>query len=141
MINLKINGKKVQWNIVAGIFLLIFAFFIIFTSNDNKASDNVETTSSNKTEVITITSAPEETTTKDITEETTTQQNAEDLINFDEEYPFLIRVNRAENFAVVYGMNKNGRHTIPYKAFVCSTGLEDEDTPLGVFEISDKYSD
>lgn len=142
MINLKINGKKVQWNIVAGIFLLIFAFFIIFTSNDNTAANNIET-SSHETESMT-TSAPEETSIEETTsdsvpEETTTQQNVKDLINFDAKYPFMIRVNRAENFAVVYGMDKNGRHSIPYKAFICSTGLEEGDTPLGVFEISDKY--
>lgn len=154
MINLKIK-KKVQWNIVAGIFLLIFAFFIIFTSNDNKTSENTLGTTSQENKTTVTTSMPEdvltetmpaETTTvleemtaESITEKIITHQNAKDLINFDAEYPFMIRVNRAENFAVVYGIDKNGRHTIPYKAFICSTGLEEGSTPLGVFEMSDKY--
>lgn len=140
MINLKINGKKVQWSIVAGIFLLIFAFFIIFTSKANETSDNIAATNTKVTDPASTTSAPEESTTESLPEETTTSQvNTKDLINFNAEYPFMIRVNRAKNFAVVYGMDKDGRHSIPYKAFICSTGLEEGDTPLGVFEMSDKY--
>lgn len=171
MIHLKINGKKVQWSIIAGIFLLIFAFFIIFTSSNNKASENQQNTMSKDVENKVITSdistqetisenaistseettseiisqeatsenISEKTTASNIVEETTSQQSAKDLIDFDAKYPFMIRVNRAENFAVVYGMDKNGRHTIPYKSFICSTGKEAEYTPLGIFEMSDKY--
>lgn len=144
MINLNFNGKKVQWNIIAGIFLLIFAFFIIFTSNNN-TSNNIETTTSKVSETtVPNTTAEsvssEEITSENIPEETTlTKKQIKNLIKFDAEYPYLIRINRAENFAVVYGMDKEGHHSIPYKTFICSTGLEEGDTPLGVFEMSDKY--
>ena len=51
----------------------------------------------------------------------------------------MIRVNRAENFVTVYGMDYEGKHTIPYKTFWCSTGLNPESTPLGQFKISERY--
>ena len=51
----------------------------------------------------------------------------------------MIRVNRAENFVTVYGMDYEGKHTIPYKTFWCSTGLDPESTPLGQFKISERY--
>lgn len=144
MINLKINGKKVQWNIVAGIFLLIIAFFIIFTSNNNDTNNIEETNSTDisvtEETVSETTNETEESITENTTDEpATVQKNVKELINFDAEHPFMIRVNRDENFAVVYGTDQDGHHSIPYKAFICSTGLEAEYTPLGVFEISDKY--
>lgn len=162
MINLKKSVKNAQWNILGGILLLILAFFIIITS-DNEISSQEETstimtvkttavlTDNRITEAIKNTSeaslknpdTDESDPTENSSEEETTvepeTQNPKDLIDFDAEYPYLIRVNRAENFAIVYGMDKDGHHTIPYKAFICSTGLNEDDTPLGVFEISDKY--
>ncbi len=157
MINLKKSVRHVQWNIIAGVVLLFFALFILIASNNN--SSHAESSSANDSEATTGFSENEESSMEDITvEETdnekttdnettvsettaeeTTTQNPKKLINFDAEHPYMIRVNRAENFAVIYGMDKDGRHTIPYKAFVCSTGLEEDSTPLGVFEISDKY--
>lgn len=165
MINLHRSNRNTQYSIIAGIFLLIIAFFIIITS-DNEISSQEETSSAD-IQILEITSefpenrimaairdtnenisenaATEETTSAEMMneEQTTstseTETNIKDLINFDAEYPYLIRVNRAENFAIIYGMDDEGHHSIPYKAFICSTGLEEGDTPLGVFEISDKY--
>ncbi len=64
---------------------------------------------------------------------------AKKLIDFDAEYPFEIKVNRSENFVVVYGIDKDGNYTIPYKTFICSTAKIPENTPIGIFSISDKY--
>jgi lipoprotein-anchoring transpeptidase ErfK/SrfK len=142
---------KIKWSIFVGVVLLVIAFFILFTSQNktvsnagNTSADEVSSEISQTFEETTIkTSILEETTPEETmektTEETTTENNPENLINFDAEYPYLIRVNRAENFAVVYGMDKNGQHSIPYKIFICSTGLNEDDTPLGIFEISEKY--
>lgn len=69
----------------------------------------------------------------------TPTQSLKDLIDFTAKYPFQIVINRAENFAVAYGIDKDRHYSIPYKSFVCSTGKNPEDTPLGVFNISDKY--
>lgn len=66
-------------------------------------------------------------------------KNIESLIDFSAKHPYMIRVNRAENFVTVYGMDYEGKHTIPYKTFWCSTGLDPESTPLGQFKISERY--
>ena len=66
-------------------------------------------------------------------------KNIESLIDFSAKHPYMIRVNRAENFVTVYGMDYKGKHTIPYKTFWCSTGLNPESTPLGQFKISERY--
>ena len=65
-------------------------------------------------------------------------KNIESLIDFSAKHPYMIRVNRAENFVTVYGMDYEGKHTIPYKTFWCSTGLDPESTPLGQFKISER---
>lgn len=90
----------------------------------DKAQDEVETTTEAET----------------TTEHVWTKKEAKKLINFDAEYPFMIRINRARNFAIAYGVDKDGRYSVPYKAFVCSTGLNEGDTPTGVFTMSDKYT-
>ena len=144
--------KSAQWSIIAGTALLIIAFFIIITSNNNidaqkedysieKSSCIPEFSTYNTLNTNTISDIYEEKA-SDINKKASTEKkkiSPKKLINFNADFPFLIRINKAENFAVVYGIDKDGRHSIPYKAFICSTGREDDFTPLGVFEMSDKY--
>ncbi len=142
MINLKKSDHNMQWSIIAGMLLLVIAFFIIITSNNNTNAQKesfVNETTSPKPEESTTNIFQREKITEEVTEEPETKENVKKQIDFDAEYPYLIRINRAENFGIVYGMDKKGHHSIPYKAFICSTGLEEDDTPLGVFEMSDKY--
>ncbi len=68
-----------------------------------------------------------------------TDKDYESLIDFDNEYPFMIKINRGNNFATIYGIDFDGHYSIPYKTFICSTGLDPDNTPLGVYRISDKY--
>lgn len=74
---------------------------------------------------------------KDIMNETTS--SLEESINFNSELPYLIKVNTATNFVVVYGRNYEDAYDIPYKAFICSTGKEGCETPQGTFEIYQRY--
>ncbi len=53
--------------------------------------------------------------------------------------PFKIKVNRAENFVTVYTLNKKGKYKIPYKTFWCSTGATIDSTPLGEFQMTERY--
>lgn len=53
--------------------------------------------------------------------------------------PFKIKVNRAENFVTVYTLNDKGKYKVPYKVFWCSTGKYVDSTPLGKFEMSERY--
>lgn len=157
MINLKKSDFHVQWSVVAGIILLIIAFFILATSgcSNNRGNNSVKTVATKTLSTVetetttdnteqkageeTTTDNTEQATTKEATTEPETTVNPKKLIDFDAEHPYLIRVNRAENFAVVYGTDEYGNYSVPYKTFVCSTGLEEDDTPLGVFHMSDKY--
>ncbi|MBR3645656.1 MAG: L,D-transpeptidase [Lachnospiraceae bacterium] len=68
-----------------------------------------------------------------------TEKDYEKLIDFDAEHPFVIKVNRTNNYVCIYGIDKNGRYSIPYKIFRCSVGLYEGSTPVGCFFTSDKY--
>lgn len=86
----------------------------------------------------------EDTTDTDNTDNTDLSQeseepDSEDLIDFDAEFPYEIKVNRVQNLVIVYGIDYNGSYSVPYKIFVCSTGAEGHETPTGTFSISDKY--
>lgn len=51
-------------------------------------------------------------------------------------YPYLLKVNKQQNVITVYKKNKDGEYTVPFKAFVCSTGVA---TPLGTFRTPERY--
>lgn len=51
--------------------------------------------------------------------------------------PYLIKVNRQQNCITIYKQDKNGKYTVPIKAFVCSTG--GSNTPLGTYKTPAKY--
>lgn len=121
--------------------ILVLFIFIISWGKQKNSTETVitklETTTKNDKAEKTTT--PETTTEKpeETTEEFTTQ-DYDKVIDFSADYPYLIRINRAENFATIYGIDYHGDYTIPYKVFICSTAKEPEDTPLGTFEISEK---
>lgn len=53
--------------------------------------------------------------------------------------PYYVKVNRVMNCITVYGMDENGKYSIPVKAMVCSVGREGQETPLDISKTSDKY--
>lgn len=53
--------------------------------------------------------------------------------------PYYIKVNRTQNIVIVYTKDANGGYTVPYKAMVCSVGLNDA-TPTGSYNTTDKYT-
>jgi lipoprotein-anchoring transpeptidase ErfK/SrfK len=101
------------------------------TKNDSEVSDKGK--KNNNKSAIT-----EEETSEKATEEETTI-NYKKLINFDSPYPYMIRVNLAKQWVLVYGIDYNGNYSVPYKIFICSTGRFEGATPKGAFSISDKY--
>ena len=50
---------------------------------------------------------------------------------------YYIELNREMNTVTIYTYDDNGEYTVPVKAMRCATG--GEDTPLGIFELSDKF--
>ncbi len=53
--------------------------------------------------------------------------------------PYLFKVNRKQNLVIAYAKDANGDYTVPYKAMVCSVGIDDK-TPTGTFSTTgDKY--
>lgn len=52
--------------------------------------------------------------------------------------PYYIRINRRQNCVTIYKMDSKGNYSIPVKAMVCSTGVNNA-TPLGTFTLSSKY--
>ena len=58
----------------------------------------------------------------------------------DVRYPYFVKVNRAMGCVTVYGIDSEGKYTIPVKAFTCSVGREGEETIVGEgYRTSDKY--
>lgn len=57
------------------------------------------------------------------------------------ELPYYIEVNRSPEGQLVriFGKDSQGEYTRVVKEFICSTGLELEDTPAGTFTINAKY--
>lgn len=49
---------------------------------------------------------------------------------------YYIEVNCTENIVTVFSADKNGKYTVPEKAFVCSVG---KGTPYGTFSTTDRY--
>lgn len=151
------NLTKKQLFTAIGIAVLVFAGCLLINMKQNKTRDNAkvfaETASNTKTvasesltdiipmdnSIFSYESTTEESTTKEVTTEEETTLNYEELIDFNSKYPYMIKVNRVQNWVMVYGLDKKGHYSIPYKIFVCSTGLHEGDTPLGTFSISDKY--
>ncbi len=55
------------------------------------------------------------------------------------DYPYLIKVNRLHNTITVYAKDEKGEYNIPQKAFVCSVGRKGTETVLGTFKTKGKY--
>lgn len=53
------------------------------------------------------------------------------------EKPYLIKVNKTQNYVIIYQKDKSGEYTVPLKAMICSVGY---DTPAGTFTTSNKYN-
>ena len=53
--------------------------------------------------------------------------------------PYYIKVNRTQNIVIVYTKDANGGYTVPYKAMVCSVGMNNA-TPTGTYNTTDKYT-
>ncbi len=57
-----------------------------------------------------------------------------------DKYPYLVKVNRVLNCVTVYTKDSNGKFTVPYKSMACSTGKYINNTPLGTFKVSSRYT-
>lgn len=88
----------------------------------------VETENTEGTETV-ETSEQSETETEG-TETTETKQ--------EEEFPYLLKINRQQNVVTVYEKDETGEYTVPVRAILCSTGLYNA-TPKGTFHLSSKY--
>lgn len=53
--------------------------------------------------------------------------------------PYLLKVNRKQNIVIAYTKDSDGEYTKPYKAMVCSVGLDGK-TPTGTFSTTNKYT-
>jgi len=53
--------------------------------------------------------------------------------------PYYIKVNRTQNIVIIYTKDANGGYTVPYKAMVCSVGMNNA-TPTGTYNTTDKYT-
>ena len=67
------------------------------------------------------------------------EKKARKKINYKSSVPYKVKINRAENFVMIYGIDIHGKYTIPYKCFVCSTAKNIKNTLLGKYRLNDRY--
>lgn len=67
------------------------------------------------------------------------EKEAKKKINYKSSVPYKVKVNRAENFVMIYGIDIQGKYTIPYKCFVCSSAKNAKKTLLGNYRLNDRY--
>lgn len=60
---------------------------------------------------------------------------------YEESHDYCVAVNRQMNVVTVYGKDSDGKYTVPVKAFACSCGKEDNETPEGTFEAGSDRDD
>ncbi len=140
-------NKYVLVIIFLALFAIISIFLISITEHRSDANMNNKSNSEKLTTKNTEDSSSFEETTSynpadSAIEEMSTVLSgdaAKHLINFDADFPYQIRVNRTQNYVIIYGIDKNGRYSIPYKGFMCSVGKDVKDTPTGSFKTSDYY--
>lgn len=143
-----INQYKKQMGL--GIFItILMLIFLILIIKDNSStgissketveiSTTVLETSSVKSDIPS--SIGTETTKMPGEEEVTTKISINKIKKkHKNKLPFKVKVNRTENFVTVYTLSDNGKYTIPYKTFWCSTGKALDSTPLGKFEMTERY--
>ena len=154
-----INRNRKQLGLAAFITIIVVALFLAFThapeSNNNVADNDSNNKIITANDKFTGNFNLKETTTE--VESTTAKMKVHKLSKnkkaakrllkktakyrkkYKDRLPYMITVNRDENFVTVYTLDKNGECTIPYKTFWCSTGLNPEDTPLGTYSIYQRY--
>lgn len=121
---------------IAVIAVIAVICFAVKASVDKKAADS-EASAIN---TVTAQSIPDiQVKPEPITASTTTEkQTGASKDNPQSNQDYLIKVNRTQNIVTVYTADENGQFTKPYKAMVCSVGLNNE-TPTGTFKTADKY--
>lgn len=159
--------KKAIWPIVAGVIglaLLITGIVLLVIagvkmshtgpSEYNQTEEN--TVSSSSSEEFQELSSEEVSTTEDteaIEPEPEALYDENQLLVFDEHLqnkedysqapsdngqPYYVKVNRLMNVVTVYGLDEDGRYTVPVRAMVCSVGTYNN-TPVGTYHTEEKY--
>ena len=67
------------------------------------------------------------------------EKKAKRKINFKSSVPYKVKINRAENFVMIYGIDIHGHYNIPYKCFVCSSAKNIKNALLGNYRLNDRY--
>lgn len=132
--------KQIELGIFTSIILISFIALLLKDDNTKHLVNkkNTETSTPFSSEIKTDIGTE---TTVSIEETTTIPKKVlkQNRKKFKHKLPYKIRVNRTENFVTVYTLDEKGKYTIPYKAFWCSTGAKIDSTPLGTFEMSERY--
>ncbi|MBP5773487.1 MAG: L,D-transpeptidase [Eubacterium sp.] len=67
------------------------------------------------------------------------EKKAKKKINYKSSVPYKVKINRAENFVMIYGIDIHGKYKIPYKCFICSSAKNIKNTLLGDYRLNDRY--
>lgn len=69
----------------------------------------------------------------------TQEKKIKKKINFKSSVPYKVKINRVENFVMIYGIDVHGKYKIPYKCFICSSAKNIKNTLLGDYRLNDRY--
>lgn len=60
-------------------------------------------------------------------------------VKYQDKFPYYIILNRKRNTVTIYNSTDKMTYNNPFKVFICSTGLNKDDTPIGNFHTKAKY--
>lgn len=150
------NRQFITASILSAIALIVIIIAISFLKGNKKTNtasggefySDYETTSPDETQSDKTTKSSDN---ESVSGETTGLSDLDFTLPGDEtsetettmtsdKYPYLVKVNRVLNCVTVYTKDSNGEFTVPYKAMACSTGKYINNTPLGTFKVSSRYT-
>lgn len=151
------NKQFITASILSAVALIAIIITISFLKGNNKTniasggefySDYETTSPDDETQSDKTTNLPDN---ESVSGETTGLSDLEFTLPEDEtsetettmtsdKYPYLVKVNRVLNCVTVYTKDSNGKFTVPYKSMACSTGKYINNTPLGTFKVSSRYT-
>ena len=140
--------KNAILRILPGLLLILFSFFIFAYYPKHTSVKNTPSTTETKVVPYNLETKPINDLYKDVTRNSSDsekeqikrrEKRARRKINYKSSVPYKVKINRAENFVMIYGINIHGKYKIPYKCFICSTAKNIKNTLLGNYRLNDRY--
>lgn len=132
--------------IIPGLLLILFSvlLFVYYPKATNKSQVKETTTKYVPTISVDLKKTKHDSLFKNVkrnpkANRATQEKKIKKKINFKSSVPYKVKINRVENFVMIYGIDIHGKYKIPYKCFICSSAKNIKNTLLGDYRLNDRY--